>query len=62
MKVNSFIEDVELIKKILMHHGWWDTRNHDPTQLDNSHTPAIVAELTYDSTFSRLPLIDYWTR
>ncbi len=29
MKVISFIEDHALIKKILMHLGLWDIRNHD---------------------------------
>jgi hypothetical protein len=28
MKVISFIKDDALIKKILMHLGLWDTRNH----------------------------------
>jgi hypothetical protein len=30
MKVISFIEDNALIKKILVHLGLWDIRNHDP--------------------------------
>jgi len=62
MRVISFIEDDELIKKILMHLGLWETRNHDPPQPDDTHTPSIEAELTYDYTYSQLPPIDYWTQ
>jgi hypothetical protein len=62
MRVISFIEDDELIKKILMHLGLWETRNHDPPQPDDTHTPSIETELTYDYTYSQLPPIDYWTQ
>jgi hypothetical protein len=34
MKRISFIEDDALIKKILMHLGLWETRNHDPPKPD----------------------------
>ena len=30
MRIISFIEDKETIKKILVHLGLWETRNHDP--------------------------------
>ena len=30
MRIISFIEDSETIKKILVHLGLWETRNHDP--------------------------------
>ncbi len=46
MKVIAFIEDDALIKKILMHLGLWDTRNHNPPTLDNSHIPTYETELT----------------
>jgi len=62
MKVIAFIEDKNLIKKILVHLGLWETRNHDPPQFDNLHTPTIETELTYDYTYSQLPPIDYWTQ
>jgi len=62
MKVIAFIEDDMLIKKILVHLGLWDTRNHDPPQLDDAHTPTIETELTYDCTYSQLPPDDYWTQ
>jgi hypothetical protein len=62
MKVISFIEDGAIIKKILIHLGLWDTRNHGPPKLDGTHIPAIETELTYDYTYSQPPPIDYWTQ
>ncbi len=52
MKVIGFIEHDALIKKILMHLGLWETRNHDPPQSNDSQTPTIETELTYDYTYS----------
>jgi hypothetical protein len=51
MKVISFIEDGAIIKKISMHLGLWETRNHDPPKLDSTHIPTIEAELTYDDAY-----------
>jgi hypothetical protein len=51
----TFIEDDRLIKKILKHLGLWETRNHDPPQVDDAYPPAIETELTYDYTYSQLP-------
>jgi hypothetical protein len=62
MKVISFIEDAALIKKILKHIGLWETRNHDPPQLNDANIPPIETGLTYDYTYSQLPPIDYWTQ
>jgi len=62
MKVIAFIEDDALIKKILVHLGLWDTRNHDPPKPSDMHMPTIETELTYDYTYSQLPPIDYWTQ
>jgi hypothetical protein len=62
MKVIAFIEDDALIKTILIHLGLWETRNHDPPQSNEVHTPTIETELTYDYTYSQLPPIDYWTQ
>ncbi len=56
MKIISFIEDNEIIAKILRHLGLWETRNHDPPAPKAVHTP----ELTYDDSYSQLPPIDYW--
>ncbi|MCP3931522.1 MAG: hypothetical protein GY705_20750 [Bacteroidetes bacterium] len=62
MNVIAFIEDDTLIKKILMHLGLWEIRNHDPPQSKDVHIPTIETELTYDYTYSQLPAIDYWTQ
>jgi hypothetical protein len=62
MKVISFIEDDRIIGKILTHLGLWETRNHDPLQLDDAHIPTIETELTYDYTDYQLPPIDTWTQ
>ena len=56
MKIISFIEDDEIIEKILRHLGVWETRNHDPPAPNAVHTP----ELTYDDSYSQLPPIDDW--
>ena len=44
-----------LIKKILIHLGLWETRNHDPPQSNETHTPTIETERTYDYTYLQLP-------
>ena len=38
MRIISFIEDKETIKKILVHLGLWETRNHDPPPRNLSGT------------------------
>ena len=62
MKIISFIEDEALIRKILQHLSLWETRNHDPPQSNQVHTPTIETELTYDYSYSQIPPIDYWTQ
>jgi hypothetical protein len=62
MKVISFIEDDALIKKILIHLGLFETRNHDPPRSDDTHFPGFDTELTYDYTYSQLTPIDSWTQ
>ncbi len=56
MKIVSFIEEDELIERILRHLGLWETRNHDPP----SKSATYIPELTYDDFYSQLPPIDYW--
>jgi hypothetical protein len=58
MKVIAHIEDDALVKKILIHFGLWETRNHDPLQSKDVHIPNIETELSYDYTYSQLPPID----
>lgn len=73
MKIIGFIEDDEIIEKILRHLGLWETRpvgrsarrvasSHDPPQSGDQPPANHKSELTYDITYSQLPLIDYWTR
>ncbi len=50
MRIISFIEDDEIIEKILRHLGLWETRNHDPPAPNATHIP----ELTYDDSYSQL--------
>lgn len=56
MKIISFIEDQQLVKKILNHLGLWETRNHDPPAKRATHIP----ELIHDDSYSQLPPTDYW--
>jgi hypothetical protein len=56
MKIISFIEDKDVIEKILRHLGLWKSQNHDPPAGKVSHIP----EVTYDVKYSQIPPIDYW--
>ena len=62
MKVIGFIEDGEIIEKILRHLGLWETRSNDPPKSSNKQLTNRKGELTYDITYSQLPPIDYWTQ
>ena len=54
----SFIEDGEIIEKILRHLDLWDIRNHDPPARKATHIP----ELIIDPSYSQLPETDYWVQ
>jgi hypothetical protein len=41
MKIIGFIEDDEIIEKILQHLGLWETRSHDPPNQVISRPPTI---------------------
>ncbi|WP_155310524.1 hypothetical protein [Desulfosarcina ovata] len=56
MRIIAFIEDEQLIKKILKHLDLWEIRNHGPPDRDPTHIP----ELTYDDDYSQIPTVDYW--
>ena len=58
MRIISFIEKPEIIKKILKHLNLWDTRINDPPVKKPEHIP----ELTYDDSFSQIPETDYWAQ
>lgn len=55
MKIIAFIEEESVIRKILVHLGLWETRNHDPPDLQGGD---YEDEYTIDYTFSQLPLVD----
>ncbi len=42
MKIISFIEDLDIIEKILRHLELWDIRNHDPPEPEPLHIPELV--------------------
>ena len=45
MHIISFIEELDIIEKILRHLGLWDIRNHDPPQ---PVTSDYIPDLLYD--------------
>jgi hypothetical protein len=60
MRIISFIEDKETIKKILVHLGLWETRNHDPPTkktIEANHIVPELPEMVYDD-FSQLTSYD----
>ena len=56
MKIIAFIEEPDIIRRILVHLDLWDIRNHDPPVKKSEHIP----ELTYDDSCSQLPFSDAW--
>jgi hypothetical protein len=58
MRIISFIEQPEIIKKILKHLNLWDTRINDPPAKKPEHIP----ELFYDDSISQIPETDYWSQ
>lgn len=60
MRIIAFIEEQPVIKKILSHFGLWQTHNHDPPKSRADPIPAFESEFTIGTTYSQLPLTDYW--
>jgi hypothetical protein len=56
MKMISFIEDKDVIEKILRHLGLWKSRNHDPPAAEGPRS----LEFTYDDDYSQVPPFDYY--
>jgi len=56
MRIISFIEDLQVVEKILRHVGLWETRNHHPANGPPWHIPEPI----YDDACSQLPPGDYW--
>lgn len=49
MRIVSFIESPETIKKILLHLNLWESRNHDPPDFNAvKHIPEATPELSCD--------------
>lgn len=56
MRIIRFIEELDIIEKILGHLGLWDIRNHDPPQ------PVIfdsIPDLVYDLYYSQILAVDW---
>ena len=56
MRVIAVIEDDIVIRKILVHLGLWDTRNHDPPWPD----PDTFHDFIIDESYCQLPQPDDW--
>ena len=57
MKIINFIEDLDIIKKILRRLDFWDIHNHGPPVTEFLHIP----ELVYDYSESQVQVVDYWS-
>lgn len=56
IRIIAFIDNEQVIRKILSHLGLWETRSHDPPPRNPSHIP----EPTYDDDYSQIPATNYW--
>ena len=52
----AFIEDDAVIRKILVHLGLWDNRNHDPP----NPAPDRFQDFIIDESCSQLLQDDHW--
>ena len=57
MRVISFIDDVDVIKKILKHLELWGQKAGPPP---NAISPPKIQEYKIDYTDSQLPVSDKW--
>ncbi|MCF7889585.1 MAG: hypothetical protein K9L78_05640 [Victivallales bacterium] len=56
MKIIAFIEELDIIEKILRHLGLWDIRNHDPPQKVSDY----ILELVCEKADHRIPVFESW--
>ncbi len=56
MRIISFIEELDMIEKILRHLGLWDIRNHDPPK---PAIPIFIPDLVYDFSDSQILVADW---
>ena len=59
MQIISFIEDEEVIKKILKHLGLWEIKTRPPPK---ANEPPKAPEYYIDYTDSQLPMSDNLSR
>jgi hypothetical protein len=52
----AFIEEFDIIEKILRHLDLWDVRNHDPPQKISDY----ILELVCDEADPRIPELEHW--
>jgi hypothetical protein len=60
MRIIAFIEDSDMIEKILKHPKLWDIRHHDPPMTNKNDHLIVESEVVYDDYFSQLPAADAW--
>ncbi|EMS77964.1 IS91 family transposase [Desulfotignum phosphitoxidans] len=62
MKIISFIEEFDVIEKILRHLDLWDIHNHDPPQKVFDYILDLVCAWSsgYDEADSRIPEFEHW--
>ena len=62
MKIISFIEEFDVIEKILRHLNLWDIHNHDPPQKVSDYILDLVCARPsgYDEADSRIPELEHW--
>lgn len=57
MRVIAFIEDDEVIRKILVRLGLWDIGNHDPPSPAGGDS---FQDVIIDESYSQLPQSEPW--
>jgi len=57
MRIIAFIEDNEVIKKILKHLGLWEVKPRPPPK---AARPTKIVECSIDYSVSQLPASDRW--
>jgi hypothetical protein len=57
MRMTSFIEDEEVIKKILKYLGLWEKKARPPPK---GTGPSKVPEYSMDASLSQLPASNKW--
>ena len=57
MRILAFIENEEVIEKILKHLGLWDRKARPPPK---TNLPTMAQEYHVDYTDSQVPLSDNW--